>query len=32
MLALDGPGDNRISGEQASNGGELNNQKYIISY
>ena len=30
MLALDGPGDSRISGEHANNGGELSNQKYIM--
>ena len=29
MLALDGPGNSRISGEYANNGGELSNQKYI---
>ena len=30
MLALDGPGNSRISDDHASNGGELDDQKYII--
>ena len=31
MLSLDGPGQSRISGEHANNGGELSYQKCIMN-